>query len=310
MSDCHPASPLIVKEEILPFSFSFARGRLINLGPLANAILCRHPYPNIIMKLGGEALALVAGLASSLKFKGSFSLQIKGEGIVSMLVADCTHEGALRFYIRYDAEKIKECPETVTAKTLFKKGLFALTIDQEDQKDTYQGMVEITGETLAEMAMHYFKSSEQFPCWIRLYCQKDKQTGEWQAAGLILEKIANAHSIILNQSPQTDKEEWDTITILADTLTPAEIFDPALSTNQLLYRLFNSIPFSISQGKPLSHGCRCSRSRLTDILNNFSPDELDSMEQNGSIVMTCEFCCHDFIFSRNEIHGKKQTGIC
>lgn len=301
-NDRPPVPILSIEKGITPFFFSSARGRLIRLDSLANVMLERHHYPTCITKLGGEALALVAGLASSLKFEGSFSLQIKGEGVVSMLVADCTHEGALRFYIRYDAEKIQKLPDNTSAKALFEKGLFALTIDQLDKKDTYQGMVEITGETLSEMAEHYFQSSEQFPCWIRLACEKNEQG--WQASGLILEKIANDNSIILQPKSNNIEEDWETITILANTLTAQELFNKELTSEQLLYRLFNSVSFTLGQTKPVSYGCRCSRSRLYNILNNFTTDELNNMEQKGDIIMTCEFCNYDFIFPRNEIHGK------
>lgn len=284
---------------ITPFFFPSARGRLIRLGPVAHSILERHNYPDCITKLGGEALSLVAGLASSLKFEGSFSLQIKGEGVVSMLVADCTHKGELRFYIRYDKDKINDFTENASAKTLLKKGLFVLTVDQQDKKDNYQGMVELTGETLAEMASHYFKNSEQFPYSIQLYCECYQN--KWQAGGLILEKIAHENSIVLKPTTENDEKEWETIYILANTLKASELFDKNLASEKLLYRLFNSLEFSVGKPKSVAYGCRCSRSRLQEVLNNFSKDELDSMAENGKIIMTCEFCCYDFIFSRKEI---------
>jgi molecular chaperone Hsp33 len=46
------------------------------------------------------------------------------------------------------------------------------------------------------------------------------------------------------------------------------------------------------------HGCRRSRARLAGILEGFDADDLDHMTVDGSIVMTCEFCNHDFRFAR------------
>lgn len=295
-----PNVPVISYDKgITPFFLASARGRLVRLGPVAHTLLERHHYPDCITRLGGEALALVAGLASSLKFEGSFSLQIKGEGVVSMLVADCTHNGELRFYIRYDKDKIYEYAKDASAKTLLQKGLFVLTIDQLDKKDNYQGMVELTGETLAEMATHYFEISEQFPCWIRLFCQQYEN--EWQAGALILEKIASDDSIVLKSNTKQDEQDWETLSILASTLTATEIFDKNLTSEKLLYRLFNSLDFTIGKEKSVAYGCRCSTSRLHNVLSKFSKDELDSMEQDGNIIMTCEFCCYDFVFPRHEI---------
>ena len=78
------------------------RGRLVRLGPLANTLLTRHDHPAPVRKLMGEALALAAALASALKFTGSFSVQARGDGPVSLLIADCTEAGALRGYARLD----------------------------------------------------------------------------------------------------------------------------------------------------------------------------------------------------------------
>ncbi|CAI3925853.1 HSP33 family (HslO) (PDB:1HW7) [Commensalibacter communis] len=301
ISDRPDVPELTIPEGITPFFFPSARGRLIRLGALANTLLERHQYPYAISKLGGEALALVAGLAAALKFEGSFSLQVKGEGAVSLLVVDCTHNGELRFYARFDEEKVAQLPKEASALELFEKGLFALTVDQHNDKDTYQGMVKITGNSLSEMASHYFESSEQLSSWIRLYCEHTSDG--WEASGLILEKIANDPSIIVKNEEEiaNEAEEWNTLTILAETMTSKEMLDQTIDNNQLLYRLFNSTSISIGTAKPVSYGCRCSRSRLENLLKTFSKDDIDTMNKDGNITMTCEFCRYDFIFKPTEI---------
>ena len=52
--------------------------------------------PSRVTRLAGQSLALAAALSTALKFRGSFSVQAKGDGPVSMLLADCTDTGALR----------------------------------------------------------------------------------------------------------------------------------------------------------------------------------------------------------------------
>src|SRR5271154_3021649 len=74
------------------------RGRLIGLVSMADALLSRHDNAMVVTRLEGQALALAAGLATALKFRGSFSLQAKGNGPVPQLLADCTDTGDLRFY--------------------------------------------------------------------------------------------------------------------------------------------------------------------------------------------------------------------
>ncbi len=142
------------------------RGRLVRLGPLADALLTRHDNHAAVTRLAGEALALAAALASALKFRGSFSLQAKGDGPVPMLLADCTEAGALRGYARADPERWRRllgAEPDPTAAALLGQGYLAFTVDQ-GRMDRHQGIVAIEGETLADMALHYFETSEQIEC--------------------------------------------------------------------------------------------------------------------------------------------------
>ena len=99
---------IVVPRGVLPFHLPGrpVRGRLIRLGPLADALLTRHENHPAVTALSGQALALAAALSSALKFRGSFSLQAKGDGPVPMLLADCTEAGALRGYARANAERL------------------------------------------------------------------------------------------------------------------------------------------------------------------------------------------------------------
>ena len=62
-----PVPDLVVPRAILPFHLDErpVRGRLVRLGPLAEALLSRHDYPPAIAQLSGEAMALTAGLAAA-----------------------------------------------------------------------------------------------------------------------------------------------------------------------------------------------------------------------------------------------------
>src|SRR5579863_1927654 len=104
-----PAVPdIVVPRGVTPFHLPRrpVRGRLVRLGPLADALLTRHRNHPAVTALAGQALALAAGLAAALKFRGWFSLQAKADGAVPMLLADCTDAGALRGYARCDPDKL------------------------------------------------------------------------------------------------------------------------------------------------------------------------------------------------------------
>lgn len=297
---------IVVPRGVMPFYLPDrpVRGRLIRLGPLADALLMRRDTHPAVTRVTGQAMALVAALAAALKFRGSFSLQAKGDGAISMLLADCTDDGALRGYALTRPERLDallaEHPEP-SPSALLGQGYLAFTIDQGPDTERHQGIVAITGETLSDMALHYFETSEQLRCTIRLAC--DRTEAGWRASALILERIAGAGGIAPELNEAAQEEAWNTAAILAATLTDAELLDDSLPPETLLYRLFHTEGVAVDLPRALAYGCRCSRARLSGILEGFSTADLDHMAINGDIVMTCEFCNFDFRFPRGAVQG-------
>ena len=303
-----PVPDLVVPRAVLPFFLPRrpVRGRLVRLGTLADALLTRHDNHPAVTRLVGQALALVAGLSTALKFRGSFSLQAKGDGAISMLLADCTDAGELRGHALVRSARLEallaEDPQP-SAAALLGAGFLAFTVDPGGEQNRHQGIVAIEGQSLAEMALHYFGTSEQLRCQVQLACEQT--ASGWRAAALILEKVAGAGGIdpALNDAAQEDS--WVTATTLAATATEQELLDDSLPADRLLYRLFHTEGVAADRARALSFGCRCSRARLASILEGFPADDLDHMTIDNDIVMTCEFCNYDFRFPRQDVHGQQ-----
>ena len=267
-----PVPDIVVPRGVTPFYLPHrpVRGRLVRLGPLADALLTRHDNHPAVTRLAGEALALAAALSGALKFRGSFSLQAKGDGPVPMLLADCTDTGALRGYARASSDALTALlatTESPGASELLGGGYLAFTVDQGPEQNRHQGIVTIEGGNLAEMALHYFSTSEQIRCMLHLACELTDDG--WRAGALILEKVAGAGGIDPALDSEAQEESWRTATILAETLTDAELLDDALSPESLLYRLFHTEGVAVDRARALSYGCRCSRARLSGILETF-----------------------------------------
>ncbi len=301
---------IVVPRGVTPFHLPGrpVRGRLVRLGPLSDALLTRHENHPAVTALTGQALALAAALATALKFRGSFSLQAKGDGPVPMLLADCTESGALRGYARAVPERLEPALAengTPSARRLLGSGYLAFTVDQGGERDQHQGIVAIEGESLADMALHYFETSEQIRCSVQLACAETPQG--WRAGALILERVAGEGGIDPEMDGGAQDEAWRTATALAATLREEELLDDGLPAEQLLYNLFGLEGVSADRNRALAYGCRCSRARLSGILEGFPPDDLDHMVVDGDIVMTCEFCNLDFRFGRGEVRGQAEA---
>jgi molecular chaperone Hsp33 len=282
---------IVVPRGVTPFFLPRrpVRGRLIRLGPLADALLSRHDNEPVVTRVAGQALALVAALASALKYRGSFSLQVKGEGPLGLLLADCTDTGALRGYARADAERLADllhATPSPTAADLLGTGYLAFTVDQGNDSDRYQGIVTIEGETLTDMALHYFATSEQLACQVHLACAHTADG--WRASALILERVAGDGGVDPDLDAAAQEESWRTATILAATVTEAELLDDELPPARLLHRLFHTEGAVTDRPRALAYGA----------------DDLDHMSVDGDIVMTCEFCNLAFRFERDEVRGQ------
>src|SRR6266702_2646266 len=82
-------------DTIQPFQLDLSnvRGRAVRLGPVLNAVLSKHDYPPQVEQLVAEATIIAVLLASLLKFDGIFTLQTRGDGAITTLVADVTTAG-------------------------------------------------------------------------------------------------------------------------------------------------------------------------------------------------------------------------
>lgn len=285
------------------------RGRSISLGTSLHQALTgpdgKIRYPEPIARLLGEAMLIGALVTQALKFKGRLVVQCHGtnDGAVSLLMADCTTEGAVRGYARWDAEKLKEIlldNRNPGADILLGEGTFSMTIDQGPDMDQYQGLAAIKGARLAECAEHYFVQSEQIPTEIRLAVGQVQMAGEaavWRGGGMMIQKIAD------DTAREDTKNAWNTARSLFGTLSDAELLDPEVSQNKLLFRLFHEGGVRIVETHSISGECRCSRERLELTLKGFDKTAIADMSEDGeTIKANCEFCATDYVFELSDLH--------
>lgn len=275
---------------VQPFQIerSGLRGRMVRLGPALDRILAQHDYPEAVSVLLAETAALGVLLASALKYDGVFTLQASGDGPVSILVADVTTDGALRAYAKFDAEAV---PKQGALGDLIGKGHLAFTVDQGDFTDRYQGIVALTGDTLAECVQHYFRQSEQIDAGIALAVQRTG--GSWRAGGLSIQRLPDVE----RQVPASDREDdWRRAMILMNSATDAELLDPALAPNALLYRLFHEDGVRVYDPVPIRAACRCARERVERVLAALPRDEVTDLKEDGAVRVTCEFCNTEYKF--------------
>lgn len=276
------------------------RGRFVRLGETVDYVLRAHDYPPPVSGLLGELLALAGALAGGLKFEGSFSVQIRGDGPVRLLVADCTNDGRMRGYAGFDSERVGEAGGgDRPPMALLGEGLLALTVDQRSVGgELSQGIVELRGATLSDCMLGYFERSEQIRTGIRVAVGRDPMTDRWQAGAIVVQALPNT-------DPREELEAddgWRRAMLLLGTATDAELLDPGLKPDDLLFRLFHEDGVRVFRPLALHPGCGCDEARVVGTLRSFPLDDIEAMRQeDGGITVTCQFCSRVYRFDRGRL---------
>lgn len=272
---------------------SLLRGRFVRLGDTVDYVLRAHDYPQAVSDLLGELLVLAGALAGGLKFAGTFSLQVRSDGPVRLLVADCTNEGRMRGWASFDAEGVAAA-ETPAAFQLLGKGLLALTVDQSKEGgETYQGIVDLSGDSLASCMLNYFHRSEQVPTGIRVAIGRDSMTDRWQAGAIVVQATPGARP----EDGGEATENWQRTMLLLLTARDEELLDPGLQPDDLLYRLFHEEDVRVYRPLSLVPGCSCDEERVVAVLKSFDVEDVAEMrEPDGGITVTCQFCNRSYRF--------------
>ncbi len=314
-------------DHVVPFDVDSldVRGRAVQVGPMLDQILGRHDYPEPVARLLAEVVVLTVLLGSSLKFDGKFIVQTRSEGPVDMLVADFSTPGSVRAYARFDDERLAEAVNLGqdSPEELLGEGVLALTIDQGPYMQRYQGIVQLDGSTLEDVARTYFRQSEQIPTEVRLGVAQMVVPGEgggvghWRAGGLLAQFLpASPERSRMADLPGGDGDEvdignghpddnaWQEALVLLGTVEADELLDPSVGTERLLYRLFHEQGVRVYEGTDVIDDCSCSREKIKSILDGFTAEEVEESTEDGVIRVNCEFCATEYLFDPKEFGEK------
>ena len=260
------------------------RGHSVRLSRAWLELREHQDYPPAVQKLVGEAVSAAVLLAATLKFDGTLTLQMQGKGLVNLLVAQCTHDFKVRGMARHDP-----IGDTAGFRSLTGDGQIIVTVESTDRGSSYQGVVPITGDSLAESLEAYFVQSEQLPTRVLL------ASTPGVVAGMLVQRIAG----VGGKQPQTDpaalEEAWMKADLAMETQTPAQLL--ADDIEQRLVRMFGDDEVRVFSGHDVVHECRCSRERVANVLRSLGQEEVRSViAEQGAVTVTCEFCQKPYKF--------------
>jgi molecular chaperone Hsp33 len=289
------------------------RGHLVHLDAAWRALIEHREYPEAIRDTLGEAAAASLLLAATIKFEGVLSLQLQGDGPMHLMLAQCTSGLGVRGLARYREGSFAGAGAgagtAVGAATgaragngaagivdLIGAGNLTVTLETDDGSQRYQGIVSITGQRLAESLQVYFENSEQLPT--RLWLHADASG----ASGMLLQRlpIADASRGAHAMDVTAVDDAWRRVQLIGETLTPDEL--RTLADAEILHRLFNEDDVRLYEPTPVYFRCRCSRERVSGMLQGLGETETRSvLAERGAVEVHCDFCNRAYVFDAVDV---------
>ncbi|MGB5865998.1 MAG: Hsp33 family molecular chaperone HslO [Sulfitobacter sp.] len=297
-------------DTVLPFQLDHSniRGRIARLDTALAGILEQHDYPPVVEALVAEMALLTALIGQTIKVRWKLQLQVQSKGPVRMIATDYygpeTEGGParIRAYASYDADRLTD-GEPIDQ---IGEGYFAVMIDQGEGMTPYQGISPLSPESLSKSAEGYFAQSEQLPTRFELSLGKSTTADmpeHWRAGGVMLQHIPNASPFAaqgegsgemlrpVDLLQNDEKENWNRVNILLDTVDDLELIGPTLDPSDVLLRLFHEERPRVFDKQRVHFGCTCSEDRVRQSLSIYSAKDISTMTTDeGRVTADCQFC--------------------
>jgi len=230
----------------------------------------------------GQALAAVVLLAATIKFKGAMIMQIQGSGDLKALVAQVTHDRKIRGLVRSDVVVNGSNLKMMIGEA----GRLVLTVES-DSAEPYQGIVAVDEDHLAGVLKTYFTQSEQLDTCLWLFANQT------HAAGLFIQELP---------SQKQDKNDWQRIEMLANTVTAEEML--TLDCETLLHRLFHEEKVRLFEAQTVVFKCNCSREKIAGALSALGRSELEGiLKEREDVEVGCQFCGAQYRFDKVDVEN-------
>ena len=270
------------------------RGAHVRLDDAWREIIARNEDPDAVRDLLGQAVAATALLTAHTKVDGRLSVQLRSNGALRSLFAECTGARTVRGLVRLaeDTSPVAATAEALDLTHLGGDAVMAITIENptpSGEPVRYQGLVPLESPTLAGAFEDYFRQSEQLPTRLLLAANSE------HATGLLLQKLPASHA---------DDDGWNRIEQLFSTLGADEL--QSVDATTLLHRLFHQETLQMLGQRDLQFGCSCSHERVAEVLRTLGREEaLAAVEAGtgGEAEIRCEFCGQRYHFDAAQVEA-------
>ncbi|MCH9746185.1 MAG: Hsp33 family molecular chaperone HslO [Proteobacteria bacterium] len=258
------------------------RGQHLSLDDTWQDMIQNRGYGAPVRQLFGELSALAIFLANGIKHKGKLTLQIQGDGIVSLLLVEVTDDLKIRGMVRADGA-IKE---NDSLDKILGEGQIVATLYNAQTDHSFQSLVPRNAQGLIATFEDYFSQSEQLES--RLWVSSTQDS----LSAMLLQKMPKAD--------QHDAEGWYRISALSDTITESELI--SLDAESLLHRLFHEEDLQLFKAEWIDYKCEQNKERFEKIIYDLGEQDARSLlKEHGEIAIHNEICNEHLFFNKDDV---------
>lgn len=265
---------------ILPFSFDNVpvRGKLISLRNLEEFIPAIKNNTGFVQDLLKQTVTATVLFQQDLKADQSLTLQILGDQGIKLIIAQAVADGTIKAYANVEENNIISNFEEFVATN----PKIVITVDNKGS--TYQSIIPTAGASLKDTIIEYYEKSVQNKTYLN-----------------ILEHGNTNFAIMLQHMPteQVEKDDWDRLAMMADTLTGEEA--ATLLHQEIIQRIFAEDTVRAYDENILNFYLGTDKMRMENAIKSLGILQCRNLLKDGDIEMVDQFSGSKEVFTHEDI---------
>lgn len=267
---------------------------------LVEAARAAHDTSPVVTAALGRLMTGALMMGSMLKGgEDIVTLQIKGDGPVHGLTATADAAGHVKGYAdRPQAMMPPNSAGKLDVGGVIGAGVLHVMKDM-GLKEPYASTVALQTGEIGDDLTYYFATSEQVPSVVALGVLMNRDNTVRQAGGFVVQLM-----------PFTPDEVIDRLEKKLSGLSPVTAMLEAGNTpEEILALVLGEFGVTVTDRRPVSFQCNCSRERVEKVLLSLGKKELEELAAEGKEVeLHCHFCNKRYVFPAEEVESLVKAG--
>lgn len=253
-----------------------------------------HTYPVATAALGRTLTAAsMMGISGLKNEDDSMTIQIKGDGQLSFIVAVTDSSGNVRGYASNPyVDRPLNSKGKLDVGGAIGQGYLSVIKDL-GMKEPYVGQVPLVSGEIAEDITMYYAQSEQTPTATGLGVLVDTDNSVIAAGGFMIQLMPGA----------TDETAKKLEEILNNIPPVTTMINDGMTVDDIIFQITDGFDMLIeNKEEHPKYECKCSKERMEQALISIGEEELlGIIEEQGEAELTCQFCDNKYKFNKAEL---------